>query len=254
MIRAILVDDEESALRWLADVLSSQPKVEVLGTATSVAAALVLLETIRPDVVFLDISMPRQCGMTLFASVDPNIRIVLVTAHDDRMLDAFEVGAFDYVLKPVTAARIGKTIDRLRHELRQRPAEPVAPVAPVAPVESGRITVSTPAGTILVPTDEVLWIEARQNYSQIHRAGGGPLLVKRLLGDFGEELPSGRFARIGRSLVVNLRSLRTVSRLEGSGALLEFADTSETLVVGRAAMARLRQLLALQPPRESLPG
>ena len=248
MIRAILVDDEESALRWLADVLSSQPKVEVLGTATSVAAALVLLETIRPDVVFLDISMPRQCGMTLFASVDPNIRIVLVTAHDDRMLDAFEVGAFDYVLKPVTAARIGKTIDRLRHELRQRPPDPVAPV------ESGRITVPTPAGTILVPTDEVLWIEARQNYSLINRAGGGPLLVKRLLGDFGEELPSGRFARIGRSLVVNLRSLRTVSRLEGGGALLEFADTSETLVVGRAAMARLRQLLALQPPPESLPG
>ena len=186
--------------------------------------------------------------MTLFASVDPNIRIVLVTAHDDRMLDAFEVGAFDYVLKPVTAARIGKTIDRLRHELRQRPPDPAAPV------ESERITVSTPTGTILVPTDEVLWIEARQNYSLIHRAGGGPLLVKRLLGDFGEELPSGRFARIGRSLIVNLRSLRTVSRLDGSGALLEFADTSETLVVGRAAMARLRQLLALQPPRESLPG
>lgn len=177
--------------------------------------------------------------MTLFASVDPNIRIVLVTGHDDRALDAFEAGAFDYILKPVTADRIGKTIDRLRRELRQRPPDPVAPV------ESGRITVSTPTGTILVPTDEVLWIEARQNYSLIHRAGGDPLLVKRLLGDFGEELPSGRFARIGRSLVVNLRSLRTVSRLKGSGALLEFADASETLVVGRAAMARLRQLLAL---------
>ena len=134
------------------------------------------------------------------------------------------------------------------------PYRPLQPPDPAAPVENARITVSTPAGTILVPTDEVLWIEARQNYSLINRAGGGPLLVKRLLGDFGEELPSGRFARIGRSLVVNLRSLRTVSRLEGGGALLEFADTSETLVVGRAAMARLRQLLALQPPPESLPG
>ena len=84
MIRAILVDDEESAIRWLGDVLSSQPGIEVVGTATSVAEALTLMETIRPEVVFLDISMPRQCGMTLFASVDAGIRIVLVTAHDDR--------------------------------------------------------------------------------------------------------------------------------------------------------------------------
>lgn len=248
MIRAILVDDEESALRWLADVLSSQPKVEVVGTATSVAAALTLMETIRPDVVFLDISMPRQCGMTLFASVDPNIRIVLVTAHDDRALEAFDAGAFDYLLKPVTAARLVKTIDRLRLSLR-----PPAPV-PLLSDEKDRITLSTPSGTVLLPTDQVLWIEARQNYSLIHRAGAGPLLVKRLLGDFGEELPSRRFARIGRSLVVNLEALRAVGRLQGNGAMLQFADSTETLVIGRAAMARLRQLLAGQLLSEELPG
>lgn len=245
MIRAMLVDDEESAIRWLGDVLSSQPEIEVVGTATSVAEALTLMKTIRPDVVFLDISMPRQCGMTLFASVDSSIRIVLVTAHDDRALEAFDAGAFDYLLKPVTAARLAKTVDRLRLSLR--------PPAPLLSEEKDRITVSTPSGTVLLPTDQVLWIEARQNYSLIHRAGEVPLLVKRLLGDFGEELPSRRFARIGRSLVINLEALRAVGRLQGNGAALQFADSTETLVIGRAAMARLRQLLAVQPFSEQLP-
>ncbi len=247
MIRAMLVDDEESAIRWLGDVLSSQPGIEVVGTATSVAEALTLMETIRPEVVFLDISMPRQSGMTLFASVDSSIRIVLVTAHDDRALEAFDAGAFDYLLKPVTSARLAKTVDRLRLSLR-----PSAPL-PLLSDEKDRITVSTPSGTVLLPTDHVLWVEARQNYSLIHRASAGPLLVKRLLGDFGEELPSRRFARIGRSLVINLEALRSVGRLQGNGATLQFADSSETLVIGRAAMARLRQLLAAQPLSEELP-
>jgi two-component system LytT family response regulator len=180
--------------------------------------------------------------MTLFASVDAGIRIVLVTAHDDRALEAFDAGAFDYLLKPVTAARLQKTVDRLRHATTRRPS----PVPPV-PDERERLTVSTPTGTVLLPAERVLWIEARQNYSLIHRADGGPLLVKRLLGDFGEELPSRRFARIGRSLVINLGKLRTVSRVQGHGALLEFAESNETLVIGRAATARLRQLLAPQP-------
>lgn len=247
MIRAILVDDEESAIRWLSDVLSSQPGIEVVGTATSVQEALTLMSTIRPEVVFLDISMPRQCGMTLFASVDAGIRIVLVTAHDDRAIEAFEAGAFDYLLKPVTAARVGKTVDRLRLALR-----PPASV-PLLSDEKDRITVSTPSGTVLLPTDHVLWVEARQNYSLIHRAGAGPLLVKRLLGDFGEELPTRRFARIGRSLVINLGALRSVGRLQGNGAMLQFAESTETLVIGRAATARLRQFLAAQPSSEGLP-
>jgi two-component system LytT family response regulator len=245
MIRAMLVDDEESAIRWLSDVLSSQPGVEVVGTATSVEEALTLMNTIRPEVVFLDISMPRQCGMTLFASVDAGIRIVLVTAHDDRAIEAFEAGAFDYLLKPVTAARVGKTVERLRSSLRPPGAVPSAPVE--------RVTITTPSGTVFLPIDQVLWIEARQNYSLIHRAGAAPLLVKRLLGDFGEELPTRRFVRIGRSLIINLEALRSVGRLQGSGALLEFAESAETLVIGRAATFRLRQMLGAADPSDAPP-
>jgi two-component system LytT family response regulator len=236
-IRAILVDDEDSALRWLGDVLSTQPEVDVVGTATSVAEATVLLETLHPDVVFLDISMPRQSGMALFTSSHPGLRIVLVTAHDDRTLEAFEAGAFDYVLKPVTAARLAKTIDRLRHALL-----PFVPPSPESE-DKDRIVVTARGGTILLPQVDVLWIEARQNYSLIRRGDGRALLVKQLLRELAEGLPSQRFARVGRSLVINLDALRAIERLGTSNSLLRFVGTSETLVIGRAATSRLRQLI-----------
>jgi len=242
MIRAILVDDETSAILWLGDLLSSQPEIEVVGTATSVAAAVMLLETVHPDVVFLDISMPKRCGMALFASVHADIRVVLVTAHNDRALEAFEAGAFDYILKPVTAARLNRTIERLCLSL-----EKPAPVSPPA-VESGMLTINARSGMTRLSSDQVLWIQAQQNYSVIYRAGGQPLLVKRLLGDFNEELPERQFARIGRSLLVNLGTLREVGKGEGNGSLLHFVASSATLAIGRAATVRLRQLLALRRP------
>jgi len=242
MIRAILVDDEASAIMWLSDLLSSHPEIEVVGTATSVSAAVTLLETFHPDVVFLDISMPQRCGMALFASVHADIRIVLVTAHNDRALEAFEAGAFDYILKPVTAARLSRTIERLRLSLRKP-----APVPPPA-VESGTLTINARSGTIFLSSDHVLWIQAQQNYCVIFWTGGQPLLVKRLLGDFHEELPAQQFARIGRSLLVNLGTLREVGKGKGNGSLLHFIASSATLAIGRAATVRLRQLLALRQP------
>jgi two-component system LytT family response regulator len=240
MIRAILVDDEASAIQWLGDLLSSQPEIDVVGTATSVAAAVTLLETVHPEVVFLDISMPQRCGMALFASVHADIRIVLVTAHNDRALEAFEVGAFDYILKPVTAARLNNTIQRLSLSLR-KPAS-----VPTPAVKSGTLTIQARSGTILLSSDQVLWIQAQQNYSIIYPAVGEPLLVKRLLGDFNEELPAWQFARVGRSLLVNLGTLREIGKGKGNGALLHFVASSATLAIGRAATVRLRQLLALR--------
>ena len=240
MMRAILVDDEISAIHWLGDLLSSQPEIEVVGTATSVAAAVTLLDTLHPEVVFLDISMPQACGMALFASVHADIRIVLVTAHNDRALEAFEAGAFDYILKPVTAARLSRTIERLCLS-REKPA----PVSP-PPVELGRLTINARSGLTRLSSDQVLWIQAQQNYSVIYWAGGKPLLVKRLLGDFDKELPAEQFARIGRSLLVNLGTLREIGKGDGNGALLHFVASSATLAIGRAATFRLRQLLALR--------
>jgi len=132
MIRTLIVDDEPYAREELAELLGSDPDIEILGSATNAIEALGLIQRFKPDVVFLDIQMPKLSGMELVAMLDPLPRIVFVTAFDEYAIQAFEENAFDYLLKPVEPARLAKTLSRLRQDLSP---QPVAALAPVEQVE-----------------------------------------------------------------------------------------------------------------------
>ena len=110
MIRTLIVDDEPYAREELAELLASDPDIEILGMAGNAIEALGLIQQLKPDVVFLDIQMPKLSGMELVAMLDPLPRIVFVTAFDDYAIQAFEENAFDYLLKPVEPARLAKTL------------------------------------------------------------------------------------------------------------------------------------------------
>lgn len=241
MIRALLVDDEDSANRWLTDLLRGFPTVEVVGAVTSVASAEKLLEQVAADVVFLDIEMPRRPGFDLFAGLAPEIRVVMVTAHDDRALRAYELGAVDYLLKPVTHHRLSITLNRLAALM----APPPPPLP--APTPSARVPIATPGGVAMVDLDAILWIEARENYSLIHRVEETPLLMKRTLNEWEQALPSRSFARIDRSTIINLVRVTLVQARQAEDRVLWFSGSSEGLPIGRAAATRLRRILAEQP-------
>jgi len=121
MIRTLIVDDEPYAREELAELLGSDPDIEILGSATNAIEALGLIQRFKPDVVFLDIQMPKLSGMELVAMLDPLPRIVFVTAFDEYAIQAFEENAFDYLLKPVEPARLAKTLSRLRQDIRHIP-------------------------------------------------------------------------------------------------------------------------------------
>jgi len=107
MIRTLIVDDEPYAREELAELLGSDPDIEILGSATNAIEALGLIQRFKPDVVFLDIQMPKLSGMELVAMLDPLPRIVFVTAFDEYAIQAFEENAFDYLLKPVEPGGAG---------------------------------------------------------------------------------------------------------------------------------------------------
>lgn len=127
MIRTLIVDDEPYAREELAELLGAEPDIEILGFATNAIEALPLIQRLRPEVVFLDIQMPKLSGMELVAMLDPLPRIVFVTAFDDYAIQAFEENAFDYLLKPVEPARLAKTLARLRQDLSPLPVTALAP-------------------------------------------------------------------------------------------------------------------------------
>ena len=172
-MRALLVDDEESAIQWLADLLGQYPLIQVVGTATSVAKAESLLSQLAVDVVFLDIEMPRRRGFELFAKIDKKIRVVMVTAHNNFALQGYDFGAVDYLLKPVSSRRLTVTIERL---IASRPIPPT----------HFKFAVPTARGIVLLEPDQILWIEARENYSHVHLADDEPLLVRRTLNEWSK--------------------------------------------------------------------
>ena len=124
MIRTLIVDDEPYAREELAELLASDPDIEILGMAGNAIEALGLIQQLKPDVVFLDIQMPKLSGMELVAMLDPLPRIVFVTAFDDYAIQAFEENAFDYLLKPVEPARLAKTLARLRQDITRNRSGP----------------------------------------------------------------------------------------------------------------------------------
>ena len=233
-IRALLVDDEGPARSELRFLLSRHPEVQVAGEAANAREAVALAESVRPDVVFLDVEMPGLNGVEAAALVrdlhDPPA-VVFVTAHERYALEAFAVEAFDYLLKPVDPERLARLVERLQ----ERATEGVAPVVKVAVVSAGR--------TELLDYDQIYFAQAEGDYSRVHTYDRSYLCTSSLA-DLARQVPSGRFARIHRSHVVNLAKVAAVRRAGADSVLLQLADSSQTeLPVARRQVRELRERL-----------
>jgi two-component system LytT family response regulator len=246
MIQVLLVDDEPAANRRLADLLSTFGDVRVIGAVNSITEAIAVLATQKPNLIFLDIRMPRHSGMSLIPHLSPQTRVVFVTGHENYALAAFEVGALDYLLKPVERSRLELTIERVRHFFRQPLIERSAASSPILRIP-GKVMIPGLYGKPeeWVSFDEILWIDAEQNYSRLQLVGRVSLLVKRTITEWDEHLPIAEFNRLGRSLIIHSRKLRATEWQSRDKTLLFFEGLDEPLVIGRIAASRLRELIAV---------
>ena len=268
-LTVLAVDDEEPALQELAHLLNEDHRVGTVLTAPDATEALRILGS-RPgagpgesgvDVVFLDIRMPGLDGLELarvlsaMASPPP---VVFVTAHDDRAVDAYEIGAVDYLLKPLRSERLAGSIDRTlatRAQSRPMPAKP-APQGPPArpePPEDEVIPVELAGTTKLVPRSTVRFVEAQGDYARLHTTEGGHL-VRIPLSVLEERWREAGFVRIHRAYLVSL-PLITELRLSGSGYVVRIGHGpgAPELPVSRRHTAALKRILRGRPPREEGP-
>lgn len=250
MITALLVDDEPRAIDRLSALLETFSGVEVIGTARDVGDAERFLAGRIPDVVFLDINMPGRLGFDLVASVPQKTRIVFVTAHEDRAVDAFRAGAVDYVLKPVDRDRLAITIGRLESITSGgQPASPdVGDDADDAGEASGdtadAVTFSLAGGRGVetVAYADIVWVEAVRNYTRVQARGHRPWIIRRTLSEWESILPAGPFGRISRSLIVQLPAIRSLQWQSRDQTLVFFKHVDAPLPIGRAATARIKEL------------
>jgi two-component system, LytTR family, response regulator len=200
-MRALIVDDEILARQKLTRMLRAFADVEVVGEAADGAAALTLAAQLEPDVIFLDVQMPEVDGFDVAASLpDDAPALVFVTAFDQYALRAFEAEAIDYLLKPVEPERLARTVQRLR--------EPARGAGRPHAVTPAHLLIADRGTTHVVRCADIEWLEAADNYVNVHLPGRN-LLMRRTLAALLDELGPG-FVRTHRGAAVALAAVSAV--------------------------------------------
>jgi len=242
MMTVLLVDDEVTANHRLAEMLTAFPNIQVMGAATSVAEALRIIQKKMPDVVFLDMEMPEGLGLTIVPHLGPTTRVVFVTGHQKYALKAFEVGATDYLLKPVSEERLQLTIERFLPTQRATKAD--SSILLISDHNlNGKILIPFNGREEWIPITEIFWIEAEQNYTRIQTLNHQQIMIKRLLIDWENDLPVQHFHRLGRSLIIQTDKIRATEWQSRDRKLLFFTGTETPLIIGRTVAQRLKELL-----------
>ena len=246
MRTALLVDDEPAARRRLAELLAAYPQIEVIGMVESVEEARIFIAARIPDIVFLDVEMPRGSGLSLLEWLPESVGVCFVTAYPQYAVDAFDFGAVHYLLKPVDPLRLDRAITRLlKDDASGAGPEPDIEVVIEAANNSKVSVVASQTGEkVVFQLHDILWIESMGNYSQVCTGDGQiPLVFRRSLGQWEALLPVGKFVRIGRSQLVQLGRIALVRWKSRDETALFFEGSEQRLSIGRHAAIRLRELL-----------
>lgn len=235
-LRVLVIDDERPALDELVFLLDHDPRVAEIHPTTSATEALRMLQDLEVDVAVLDIAMPGLNGLEL-AQVLSRFRtpppVVFVTAHDEHAVEAFELAAVDYVLKPVRAERLSEAIRRVTEAVRRPVASPEQ-----IPVERAGVT-------RFILREDVQYVEAQGDYARLHTAEDSHLL-RTPLSALEEQWADHGFVRIHRSLLVSLAHVDEV-RSEGGRFTVRIGST--TLQVSRRHTPHLREILSRRGQR-----
>jgi DNA-binding LytR/AlgR family response regulator len=239
-LRTIIVDDEPLAVERLEILCNEQPAIEIVGTASDGVAALRLAQQLTPDLMFLDIGMPKMDGINAARALgfmDRKPAIILVTAYDNFAVEAFDLDVVDYVLKPVSSERLGRAIIRAQAGLETIHIE-------TAPKASGSYAsefwVSHRAELIRIAVVDIERIEAERDYMRLH-TGQRSYLLHQTISTLEQRLNPEQFQRIHRSHIVR-RDLITGLRHEGGGVWHALLGNDLSMRIGRKYLADVKSL------------
>ncbi|MDQ3280145.1 MAG: LytTR family DNA-binding domain-containing protein [Acidobacteriota bacterium] len=233
-LRAVIVDDERLARERLRELLNELEGVTVAGEADDVASAVVVVQSVQPDVVFLDVAMPAASGFELLPALGSGAHVVFVTAYDEYAVRAFEVHALDYLLKPVRPERLRDTLTRLR-EAQPRHAADLRPLDydDYVLLDGGKYQRFVQVRTIQL-------IAAAGVYTEVFTAAGEKTVVATPLAAWERRLPPRYFARVHRSTIVGLEQIDRIEKSFGRQRMY-LRGLAEPVAVSRRGAAMLRK-------------
>jgi len=262
-LRVVLVDDEAPARSLLREYLGAHAGVEVVGECANGFEAVKAIGELSPDLVFLDVQMPKLDGFEVLELLDPAPAVIFCTAYDEYALQAFEVHAVDYLLKPFGRERLAEALARARERLalaatrrespaaeREGAAEPgSAPPARAALARAARgpgrhaerIVVRDGAQVHVLPAERVDYLEAQDDYVAVH-VGRDTHLKHQTLSELADSLDPARFVRVHRSFVVNVERIARIELLAKDQRVAVLHDGRQ-VPVSRSGHERLKELL-----------
>jgi len=244
-LRVIMVDDEAPARRLLREYLEDTPGVTIVAECGNGFEAVKAVAEHEPDLMLLDIQMPKLDGFEVVELLERDLPIIFITAHDEHALRAFEVHAVDYLLKPYSAERLQEAIERARDRIGRGdvPASLDDLVSAARP-DGGdleRILVREGSDVRVLPVEEVDYIEARDDAVAIYVGGASHLKAQRLSTLEGRLDPK-RFIRVHRSFILNIDRLRSIE-LYAKDSRIAILEDGAKVPVSRSGYSRLRELL-----------
>lgn len=241
--RAMIVDDERLARNELKKLIADFPEIILIGEASNAAEGIEKIDSLQPDVIFLDIQMPGKTGFEMLAELNHVPQVVFTTAYDEFALKAFEVNAFDYLLKPIDPKRFTETVQKL---LIAPDPQPVAgsdiPYRGILQ-EHDQVFVKDGDRCWFVKLSEIRLFESVGNYAKVFFAGNKPLILKSL-NALEERLDSKVFFRANRKHIVNLRMIEKVEPYFNGGLLLEIQG-GEKIEVSRRQAVKFKEMMSL---------
>jgi two-component system, LytTR family, response regulator len=246
-MKAIIIDDEPLARSIVKEYLQSFPQIELVQECNDGFEGLKAIQVHRPDLIFLDIQMPKINGFEMLELMDSSPAVIFTTAYDEYAIKAFESHAVDYLLKPFSKERFHKAIQKWllsgNVTLEKKNSESLLESAAQSPAQSQRVVVKNAGKIKIIPVEEIHYLEAADDYVKIHTKDGSHLKNKTM-GHFEKVLNPQQFVRTHRSFLVNVQEITRIDPYEKENHLAILKSGSR-VPVSKSGYGKLKSVLGL---------
>lgn len=241
--KVLLIDDERLARNELKKLLQDFPEIEVIGEAANADEGIEKIESLNPDLIFLDIQMPGKTGFDMLAQLDITPDVIFTTAYDEYALKAFEVNALDYLMKPIEPNRLADAIQKLQLAEEKEIAASLGGINRGTLTEADQVFVKDGERCWFVKLGEVRLFESVGNYAKVFFGNNKPLILKSL-NALEERLDEKVFFRANRKHIVNLRMIEKIEPYFNGGLLLDL-HAGEKIEVSRRQAVKFKEMMSL---------
>ena len=246
MIKALLIDDEPLARSIVKEYLSSYQDIIIIKECGDGFEGVKAIAEHHPDIIFLDIQMPKINGFEMLELVEKPPAIIFTTAHDEYAIKAFETYAIDYLLKPFSRERFDKAMQKFlsRKSVAQvTKTDDLLEAVSLSPAQSQRVVVKTGGKIKIIPMPEIIYLEAADDFVKIHTQDGS-FLKNKTMSHFEQVLESQQFARVHRSYIINVQHITRIDPYE-KDSHLAVLKSGKTIPVSKSGYAKLKAVLGL---------